>query len=81
MPPAWVYNGFISSLLARGFNMVAENVLNEMTNWPLAVSAYSSIKKKCLLLLLKWSGYLVCTPFYIPRDCAELWSQRLAITV
>ncbi|XP_052277931.1 mitochondrial outer membrane protein SLC25A46-like isoform X2 [Dreissena polymorpha] len=35
-PPAWVYKGFISSLLARGFNMVAENVLNEMTNWPLS---------------------------------------------
>ncbi|XP_052792297.1 mitochondrial outer membrane protein SLC25A46-like [Mya arenaria] len=30
-----------------------------------AVSVYSSLKKQCFHLLLKWTGYLLCAPLYI----------------
>ncbi|XP_053406101.1 mitochondrial outer membrane protein SLC25A46-like [Mercenaria mercenaria] len=64
-PPVSMYKGFVSNLLCRGLTMISENVINEFTNWPLHSSSYSSLKKHCLHLLLKWSGFFITTPFYV----------------
>ncbi|KAL4227835.1 hypothetical protein ACF0H5_013272 [Mactra antiquata] len=64
-PPVAMYKGFVSSLLCRGFNMITENIINEFTNWPVEVSSYSTLKKHCLHLALKCSGFIITAPFFV----------------